>query len=46
MCVCVFYENLKETILIADYDRPKKVENVEYFSCFGSMITDDSRCTI
>jgi len=23
----------------------KQLENVEYFSCLGSMITNDARCT-
>lgn len=46
MCVFVCYEYLKETIPSADYGRPKKVENVEYFNSFGSITTDDSRCTI
>ena len=46
VCVSVCYENLKETFPIADYDKPKKAENLEHFNCFGSMITDGSRCTI
>jgi hypothetical protein len=27
-----------------NYDRPKKLENVEYFKYLGSVLTDDGRC--
>jgi len=33
------------TIPSADCDRSKQLENVAYFNCFGSMITDNARCT-
>jgi len=33
------------TILSADCDRSKQLENVAYFNCLGSMITDNARCT-
>jgi hypothetical protein len=33
------------TIPSADCDRSKQLENVAYFNCLGSMITDNARCT-
>jgi hypothetical protein len=39
-------ENLKAPIPNTDYDQfKKKNENVEYFDYWGSMITNDARCT-
>jgi hypothetical protein len=34
----------KATIPNKNYDRSKQLENVEYFSYLGSMITNDARC--
>jgi hypothetical protein len=28
-----------------DYGTQKHLENMEYFNCLGSMITNDARCT-
>jgi len=33
------------TISSADCDRSKQLENVAYFNCLGSMVTDNARCT-
>jgi hypothetical protein len=34
------------TVPNTDYDGLKKrPENVEYFNCFGSMVTNDAKCT-
>ena len=33
------------TMPSADCDRAKQLENVAYFNCLGSMITDNARCT-
>jgi hypothetical protein len=38
-------ENFKTTITSKNYDRPKQLENVEYFKYFGSILTNDGRCT-
>ena len=38
-------DNFKTTIPSKNYDRPKKLENVESFKYFGSMLTNDGRCT-
>jgi hypothetical protein len=35
----------KAAILSSDYDRSKELQNVECFSCLGSLITNDARCT-
>jgi len=34
-------KNFKATILSTDYDRLKNLKNVEYFNCFGRMITNN-----
>jgi hypothetical protein len=37
---------LKATIGSRDYDKiDKELENGEYFSCLGSMMTNEARCT-
>jgi len=38
-------ENFKTVIPSNNYDRPKKLENVECFKYLGSMLTNDKRCT-
>ena len=38
-------ENFKTTISTKNYDRPKKLENVESFKYLCSIITNDGRCT-
>jgi hypothetical protein len=38
-------ENFKTTISSKTYDRPKQLQNVEYFKYLGSMLTNDGRCT-
>ena len=38
-------ENFKTTIASKNYDRPKKLENVESFKYLGSILTIDRRCT-
>ena len=38
-------ENFKSTIPSKTYDRPKKLENVEYFKYLGSILASDVRCT-
>jgi hypothetical protein len=38
-------KNFKTTIPSNNYDRPKKLENVESFKYLGSMLTNDGRCT-
>ena len=37
-------ESFKTTIPSKNYDRPKKLENVESFKYFGSTLTNDGRC--
>jgi hypothetical protein len=39
------HENIKGTLLNSDYDNQKQPENVMYFNCLDSMITNDARCT-
>ena len=38
-------ENFKTTIPSKNYDRLKKLDNVESFKYLGSILTDDGRCT-
>ena len=38
-------ENSKTAIPSNNYDRPKKLENVEYIKYLGSLLTNDGRCT-
>jgi hypothetical protein len=38
-------ENLQAIDLSTVYDRSKQLENVEYFKCLDSMITNYARCT-
>ena len=38
-------ENFKTTIPSKNYDRPKKLENMESFKYLGSMLTNDGRFT-
>ena len=38
-------ENFKTTIPSNNYDRPKKLENVEYLKYLGSILTNDGRFT-
>jgi hypothetical protein len=37
--------NSKQPSHNADYDRPRQLKNVEYFSYLVSMITNYSKCT-
>ena len=38
------WEKLRATVLSTDCDR-SNLENVEYFCCLGTMITNGSSCT-
>jgi len=38
-------ENFKTTITSKNYDKSKQLENVESFKYFGSILTNDRRCT-
>ena len=38
-------ENFKTTIPSKNYHRPKHLENVQSFKYFGSILTNDGRCT-
>ena len=38
-------ENNKTPIPSKNYDRPKQLENVEFFKYLGSILTNDGRCT-
>ena len=37
-------EKFKKRIPSTKYDRPKQLENVEYFKHLGSMLTNGGRC--